>query len=296
MPLPDLDVLVAVLDVGSLSAAAEVLGMPRPTLSRRLQRLEEEVGQRLVHRTTRRVAATEAGEVLYGHARAIVAAVEAAQVAVRARDGAPRGLLRVSLPGPDPGLHGMLLSFVRAWPEIELEVVATSRHVDLVADRIDVALRAGSLTGTGLVSRRLLSTRLRAHASPTYLERRGLPESPEALADHDCLVSFAQGEVPQERWPLLDGGTVAVHPRLAANDPGLLLQAAIEGLGIAMLPDEFRRRAPAEVLVPVLPEVLGVETGVWLVFAERRMMLPRVRVFIDHVVDWLSRFPLGRVP
>ena len=293
MPLPDLDILVAVLETGSLTAAATSLEMPRATLTRRLQQLEEEMGTRLVHRSTRRLVPTEAGEALYGHARSIVAAVQAAQDAVRAQDDVPRGLLRVSVPGTQPEIQRMLTAFLVAHPEVQLELLSTTRHVDLVADHVDVALRAGQLTGSGLVSRRLARIRTVAVASPAWLAAHGAPASPEALADLPCLVDFERGEHPRTHWPLWSGGQVPIRARLASNDLLLLSHAAVEGLGVALLPDQFIARELANgELVAILTDEVGTEGGAWLVFAERRLMLPRVRAFIDHVVAWSEKTPL----
>lgn len=293
MPLPDLDLLVAVVDHGNLTAAAEHLGMPRPTLSRRLAQLEEDLGVRLVHRSTRRVVPTEAGEQLYRHARPIVDAVDAARDALRARDGVPRGLLRVSIPGANPTFARCLTTFAAKNPEVRLEVVATARHVDLVAEQVDVALRAGSLTGTGLLSRKLFTTRQLVVGSPAYLAEHGLPAAAADLVAHAALTGFARGEVPTKSWPLLDGGTVEVTPRLTSNDPEVLLQGALDGLGLALLPQVFASGPLATgALVPVLPEHVGQVTGAWLVYPEKRLMVPRVRAFIDHVVAWLAEHPI----
>ncbi|MFT4623998.1 MAG: DNA-binding transcriptional LysR family regulator [Myxococcota bacterium] len=293
MPLPDLDILVAVADAGNLTAAAEQLGLPRPTLSRRLARLEEQLGVRLVHRTTRVVALTDTGQLLYQHARPIVDAIAAASNAVRAEDGVPRGLLRVSVPGVEGGLSDMIVAFAEAFPQVRVEVSASSRHVDLVAEGFDAALRAGQLTGPSLVSRRLNTDCTLAYASPAYLERRGVPATPDALRDHDCLVGFERGEVPRRAWPLLEGGQVPVHARLASNNPQVLVRAAERGLGIALLPKPFiRELVDGGSLVPVLVDAVGARSGMWLVFPERRLMLPRVRAFIDHVVRWLEEHPM----
>jgi len=293
MPLPDLDILVAVADTGSLTAAASQLGLPRPTLSRRLTRLEEQVGTRLVHRTTRQAVLTEAGHTLYRHARPIVDAVEAATTALRAEDGRPRGLLRVSVPSLDVHISDMVVAYAVAYPQVRMEVVSAARHVDLIAEGFDAALRAGQLSGPSLISKRLSTLVASAYASPAYLERRGTPTSAAALVDHDCLVGFERGELPRRNWPLCNGGQTPVHPRLAANDPRVLVRGAMQGLGIAMLPDLFARGPVADGdLVPVLAGVIGVRSGAWLVFPEKRLMLPRVRAFIDHVVAWVAERPL----
>lgn len=286
MPLPDLDILVAVAEAGTLTAAAELLGLPRPTLSRRLTRLEEDVGAALVHRTTRVLRLTDAGHELYAHARPIVAAIASATDAVRTRDGVPRGPLRVSAPGAE-GLHDMIADFVVRYPDVQLEVVTSTRHVDLVAESFDVAIRAGRLTGPSLISRKLSEVDVIAVASAEYLARHGTPREPADLSRHECLVGFDQGAVPQRSWPLRDGGTIRVRARFASNHPTLPRAVALRHAGIALLPEPFiRTELESGALVHVLPDHLRLSTGVWLVFPERRLMLPRVRAFIDHVAAW----------
>jgi len=298
VPLPDLDILVAIAETGSLTAAADHLGLPRPTLSRRLARLEEEVGAPLVERTTRRTALTEAGQTLYRHARPIVDAIEAAGDAVRTRDGMPRGLLRVSIPGAEPTIAEMLVAFAEAHPAVRLEVVSTARHVDLESEGFDVALRAGSLTGPSLISRLLRRNVVLAVATPGYLERHGVPSVPEDLVQHRCLVGFATGEHPQRVWPRHDGGTAPVTPAMASNDPRILVAAARRGLGIALLPQQFADRDLQQgALVPILADVVGLRTGIWLVYPEKKRRLPRVRAFVEHVVDWTETRPwIGVAP
>ena len=288
MALPDLDILVAVVELGSLSAAAEHLGMPRPTLSRRLVRLEEVVGAPLVRRTSRQAVATEAGMEMYRHARPIIAAIDTATQAVRVLDGVPRGLLRVSIPTADDPVGPMLSEFLRRYAEVRLEVSVAARHVDMVAEGFDVALRAAVSLNPSLIARRLGRQAIHAVASPAYLDHRR-PARPQDLSDCDCLVGFERGEVPIRAWPLLSGGSVPVRARMTANDPRLLLHAALADQGIAMLPESFTRDALDEGnLEVVLPDQLGVEGGIYVVYPEKRLMLPQVRAFIDHVVEHLG--------
>jgi DNA-binding transcriptional LysR family regulator len=294
MPLPDLDVLVAILDAGSMASAAQRLGMPRATLSRRLRRLEDEVGAVLVRRTTRQLAPTEAGLELYRHARPIVDAVETATMAVRARDDTPRGLLRVTMPiGANAHFADMVTEFLTRFPEVRVELSASTRHVDLIAEGYDVAIRAGQVRGASLIARRLYDSAMIAVASPAYLARRGMPDDPVALREHDCLVGFERGESPRRTWALLDGTHVPVRARFTSNDLSLLADAALRGIGIALLPREFvLRHLDAGTLVPVLPDQVGVHGGIWVVYPERRGVLPRVRAFIDHAVAWSRSSPL----
>lgn len=284
---------VGVVQAGSISAAARQLGVPRETLSRRLQRLEERLGVRLIHRSTRQLDLTPAGEVLFGRVRPLVLAAREAAAAVRSLDGVPRGLLRVSVP---PGGGGLFLAevargFLAAHPEVELELLATTRHVDLIAEGFDVALRAGEVRDERLVARRLAQVRLVAVAAPAYLARRGAPCGLSELADHALLLGMAAGEARAHHWPTLAHGPLEVRGRLSCNDLLVLRELACAGEGIALLPEGLIREALSSgALKPVLPDLLGATTSTWAVFVERAFMPPKVRAFVDHLVAQVPRF------
>ena len=270
----------------SLTRAAAELKLPRATVSRRLQRLEERLGVRLLRRTTRRLALTDAGEVLYRHARLILDAVRDAELSVQRTD-AVRGRLRISVPPVTPMFQGLLCDFIERYPDVRLEVHASARHVDLIAEGYDLALRAGVAPDSGLVGRTLYRQRLTAVASPAYLARRGTPQSVRELPRHSCLMGYSRGELPQSHWPLVHGGTVHVEGVLFSSDIFLLAEAARRDRGIALLPTALT--APfieKGELVPVLQEVLGAQTLLMLVYPERELVPPAVRAFIDAVVAW----------
>ena len=285
-----LESFVAIVEQGSIAAAARELGMPRETLSRRLSRLEDRLQVRLVHRSTRELLPTAEGNALYLHARRMVDAAEEAIRAVRLVDDVPRGVLRVSVPPGGGGgfAGGLFASFARAWPEVELELISTSRFVDLRAESIDVALRAGNVLDESLIARRLWRTDLLAVASPEYARRHGLPLSLEALAAHSCVLSMVEGQ-RSLRWPTRSGDSVKVSGRLASNDLGMRRYFVLDGQGITLLPRPFARADLAEGrLVEVLPDDLGSATSMAVVFAERDRMQPKVRAFIDHTVTWFA--------
>ncbi len=291
----ELRAFVAISDLGSVSGAAGELGLPRATVSRRLARLEDRLGVRLIHRTTRRLQLTDSGEELYAHARAILAAVDQATVAVQRDTSRPRGLLRVSLPPiRNAAFADMLVDFLVEYPDVELEVHATTAYVDLIASNIDAALRAAPSLDPSLIARRLLRSHSTAVAAPEYLAGAGVPESPDDLAQHRCLVGFARGERPSTHWPLRDGGRVRVRGALVSNSMELLHQAAVRGQGIAMLPHLFVVRELSEgTLEAVLPDVVGTDTEVSIVYPDRRLLKPAVRAFVDHCVAWVAREGLG---
>lgn len=284
---------VAIVDAGSVSAAARELGMPRATLSRRLSRLEDRLGVRLVHRTTRKLAPSPAGVELYRRARHILANAREAEEAVRRLDGVPRGLLRVStVPVVDPLLGDLVLSFMERWPEVQLELSSTPRHVDLIAEGYDCALRGGLVRDQGLVARTIRSSRVSAWASTAYLATHGSPLTRDALSDHECIRSFdAVSARPVNVWPCFDGTSVPIRGRLATSDMTLVIHAVVRGRGIGLIPEEALKVLDDEVrstLEPVLYDTVGMAGRLSVVYPEREHLDPKVRAFIDHVVAFLS--------
>ncbi|MDI1479330.1 LysR family transcriptional regulator [Polyangium sp. y55x31] len=275
------------VEARSLSRAAAELGVPRATISRRLARLEERLGVRLLRRTTRSLALTDAGEALHRHARIVLDAVHHAEACVRKTDDAIRGELRVSVP-PMSGttFNAMVCDFARRHPEVRLHVHSTTQHVDLQRGGYDLALRAGTALEPGLVARTLARDPVLAVASPAYLEAHGTPRHRRDLRRHRCLMGFVRGELPQTHWPF-SGGNFQVEGALFANDIHLLCDAALEGLGIAFLPLMLvRPHLESGALVHVLPGSLEGESHIAVVYPEREFMPPQVRAFIDTLVAW----------
>jgi DNA-binding transcriptional LysR family regulator len=282
---------VSIVDHGSVTGAAETLGLPRPTVSKRLARLEERLGVRLLHRTTRRIKLTKQGELLYERASRVVHAARAAEAAVQRLDDVPRGLLRVLVPQgvPEVIFTRWLAEFLQTYPDVSLDVVATEEHVDLVAEGFDVALRSGAIEDTSLVSRTLVVNSEIAVASPHYLETHGTPTTAEDLADHECVVGYGGNNVPNPRWPLLDGGWTNVAGKLTTNHMGLRLEAARTGLGIAMVVDRVARDLlDAGEIVHVMPEIVGRRDDARLVYPDREFLDPKVRAFIDFIASRVS--------
>jgi DNA-binding transcriptional LysR family regulator len=278
------------VDARSLSRAAAELGVPRATISRRLARLEERLGVRLLRRTTRSLALTDAGDAFYRQARIALEAVGQAEQSVRRTDAAIRGPLRVSMPPMlDPSLLATLCDFAKKYPEVQLHASFSTRLVDLQRDGYDVALRATSHLAPGLVARTLARTPLVAVASPAYLAEKGTPRSARDLKNHRCLLGFARGELPDTHWPLANGGRVQVSGALFSNDLPLLCEAALRGLGIAVTPtllvDRLLRSGE---LVHVLPGVIAAEARIALVYPEREFVPPQVRAFIDAMMVWAA--------
>jgi len=272
------------VDAKSLTRTAAELAMPRATISRRLARLERRLGARLLRRTTRSLALTDAGEALYRHARLVLDAVRDAEASVRQTDTAIRGDLRVSVPPQlPPSFYAFVCEFATRFPEVRLQVHATTRHVDLRRDGYDVALRAGQEIEPGLIARKIATSRLVAVASPKYIAAHGAPATRRELVRHRCLVGFSRAELPQATWP----GTQQLDTVLCSNDLALLAEAAASGIGIALLPLTFVEPYLARrQLVQVLAGTLEVTGQLAVVYAERQLVPPQVRAFVDALLAW----------
>lgn len=289
-PLDTLELLAftRTVDAKSFSRAAAELGVPRPTIGRRLARLEERLGVRLLRRTTRTIALTDAGEAFLRHARIVLDALDAAETSVRKSDDVVRGTLRVAIPPmQDTSFNALVCDFARAYPQVRIHVDASARYVDLVRDGYDVALRAGADLEPGLVARTIARTSAIAVASPGYLESHGTPRSSRDLRGHRCLLGFMRGGLPQTHWPKVGGGKISVEGAIVSNEITLLLEAAVRGLGIALLPTWLlgRMLERAE-LVRVLPNVIQGESRLTIVYQEKELLPPQVRAFIDVLIAW----------
>ncbi|MCW3610616.1 LysR family transcriptional regulator [Burkholderia cenocepacia] len=279
------------IDAKSLSRAAAELGVPRATVSRRLARLEERLGARLLRRTTRSLVLTDIGEVFYRQACIALEAVRLAEQSVRMTDDVVRGDLRVSVPPmANVSLNAMLCEFAARYPALRVHVHASSQHVDILHGGYDVALRASSQIQPGLIARTLFRDPVIAVAAPAYLADHGTPCTQHDLRTHRCLLGFARGELPQSHWPLVSGGKIHVDGAFFSNDIALLCEAAVSGLGIALLPRNLvSPHLESGALVQVLAGAVGAEMQIALVYPERTFLPPQVRAFIDAVAAWVAR-------
>ena len=282
--LDDARVFAQVVRAGSLSAAAKQLGIPKSTVSRRLAALENQLGVRLLQRTTRRLKLTDLGARYFEGVRRGLDAIEDAERQVSEAQGAVQGRLRVTVPS-DFALDSMtelFVGFCREYPDCELAVDPTNRVVDLVGEGYDVALRAGTLTDSSLVARRLVAASRRLFASAEYLAARGTPRSVEALGEHDFLTFAAEVEVSTLRLDGPDGThEVDVRSRFAARDHSVLRNAAALGLGIAALPALANDCGGRDKLQRVLPAYTAGRGQLFVVYPSSRHLTPNVRAFVD---------------
>lgn len=283
----DLMLFASVVDHGGFSRAAERVGLPKSTVSRRVSALEAELGERLLLRTTRKLTLTDLGHSVLRHAHQVAAEVEAASSLAQQGQATPRGRLRLSMPADLANLvlAPLLARFAREQPQVSLEVDLSPRRVDLIGENFDMALRMGELADDATLMAHpvaVFSTGL--YASPSYLAQRGEPPEPEALMEHDALRLLGRHGEPQP-WVLSRGDArwEGVPPgRVTANSPELLLRLACEGLGLAAAGDAFAESYVREGrLRPVLADWRLPAVTAWAVFPGRRLMPARSRALLD---------------
>lgn len=293
--LPDMAVFARVVDAGSFSGAARLLGITPSAVSRQVARLEGVLRVRLLERTTRKLRLTEAGTAAFSRCQDMVAAAREVLALSDTQTPTPRGLVRVSMPKAFGRLvvHPLMPSFLRLYPEVDVQLVITDRTVDLFEESIDLAIRITDQPPPGLAGRPLMRIRHLVCASPSYLAEHGVPQHPRDLTQHSCIYL---GESELDRLWRFDRGeeaaTVKVHGRYGANHSEVRLEGALQSLGIASLP-EFTARASliAGELVPVLQDwnhLTNYAGTAWLLYPPNRFMATKQRVWIDHVVAGLA--------
>lgn len=283
----DLVIFAYVAELGSFSRAAQRLGLPKSTLSRRVSALEQRVGERLLLRTTRRQALTEFGLELLEHARQVVAEVEAVDALSEQRQAAPAGRLRVSMPSDFANLLlvDALAAFVALHPGIQLELDLSPRRVDLLGEGFDLAIRVGELASDSLLAaRRLSELATGLYASPDYLAEHGEPRDPADLMQHRAVRLLAGHGEPLP-WILLRGDARwdGLPPgQVNANSPEFLIRVIAAGAGIGAVPDDFAAGfVRGSMLRRVLPDWHLPSPVVSAVFPGRKLMPAKTRVFID---------------
>ncbi|WP_423459780.1 LysR substrate-binding domain-containing protein [Ottowia sp. VDI28] len=293
--LDELQAFAAVVDTGSITAAAEQLGLTISATSRTLGRLEEKLQTTMLRRTTRRLELTEEGSAFLLHARAILASVDEAEEQMAARRLRPAGRLRVDASTPFM-LHvlvPLLEGFHARYPEVALEMNSNEGIVDLIEKRTDVAFRVGRLKDSTLHARPIGTSRLRVLASPTYLKRRGTPTQPAHLKTH-VLLGFTQPEILNE-WPLryADGNTVHIEPTIASSSGETLRHMALAGLGLVCLSDFMTREdRRSGQLVQLFPrQTLDICQPINAVYYRNTSLAARITCFVDHVAGALGPKP-----
>ena len=291
----DYILFATIVEQESLVRAAEYLGMPKATVSRRLTNLEAALGQRLLLRTTRRLTLTEFGQEFLDHCRRVAEEVASTQDFVRSQEAQPRGRLRVSMPGDYARQHfsRAIATFIEAYPEIQLDLDLTSRRVDLIGERFDLAIRMGALENDStLVARKIDEQHFGLYASPIYLALHKAPKHPDGLEHHAAvrMLSARGSAIP---WKLVRGKAVweGVPPgRLTLNSPDMIRQLLLDGAGIGALPCKFAEDdVRLKRLVRVLPEWSLPVVSAWAVMPMRRYLPAKTRTFLAHLEQFMEK-------
>ncbi|KPF57524.1 hypothetical protein D621_07575 [beta proteobacterium AAP51] len=297
MEFSRLEAFCKVVEAGSFTAAAEVLGTDKARLSRAVSALEAELGLRLLERSTRSLSVTDGGQAVYERARAILGAGDELLQFARAQQAEPSGTLRLTC-SPDFALvaaNRWVTGYLQRWPQMSVDMDFSSRLVDLVHEGFDLALRVGALEDSRLAARLLGPMRYGLYASPVYLARAGVPATPAQLREHTLLMfSTGSGRTDWTLLPPEPGAAVerierierrgGAPARVRAGSISLLLEACRAGLGIARLPLHTVQVHAAAELLPVLPAWTPQPVPVHAVFPSSRFIAPKVRAFIDHAV------------
>ncbi|GAB6261071.1 LysR family transcriptional regulator [Photobacterium sp. R1] len=287
--LNDMALFVEVANVMSFRKAAEITGVPNSTLSRRISTLEQEIGLRLLHRTTRKLELTEAGKLYYERCKRIVAEAKLAHEQLGDMLEHPSGLIRASLPVDFAVtfLAPLMPEFMRRYPDITFEFDLTSRKVDMVTEHFDVAIRIGEQESSNLIARKLASLKGQLYASPGYLERFGEPATPAELTQHECLHILKTGT-----WQMSHGSEtidVPVSSKFILNNIGMIRRLATLDLGIILMPEEIvAEDLKAGRLRRLLPGWQGAPTPIYAM-TETRLLPAKTRCFIEYVRECLAQ-------
>ena len=301
--LAEMVVFVRVVEAGSFSEVARQLGTSPSAVSRSISRLEKALALRLLQRTTRKLRLSEGGEAVFKRCCEVVGAAQSVMELSGQFTQEPEGLIRVSVPKAIGRyvIHPHMADFLRRYPKVDVQMMLEDRYVDLIDDNVDLSIRITDQPAPGLVGRQLFALEHVLCATPAYLAEHGLPARPEDLRAHSCIYL---GETPADaRWKFKQGSksvTVGVHGRYAANHTGVRLEAILQHIGIGSVPYFTERHALDQgLIVQVLPEwsfIASYHGGVWLLHAPSRYLPPKLRVFIDFLVERMAQEPTLGMP
>ncbi|WP_372439531.1 LysR family transcriptional regulator [Pseudomonas aeruginosa] len=287
--------------LGSLAATARELNLTPPAVSKRLAQMEQRLGVRLLNRTTRSISLTAEGELYLINAQRILGEIEELERQVSSSRAEPKGLLRVNAPLGFGRTHvcPAISSFVRRYPEVEVQLHLTDRPINLPDDAIDVAIRFGELPDSRLIARKIAANRRRLCAAPSYLEAFGCPETPKDLMQHNCIV-LRQNDVAFGIWRLSQGKqteSVKVRGSLSTNDGEVALNWALDGHGILMRAEwNLASHLSSGRLVEVLSDYETPPADIYAVYLERLNLSAKVSFFIEHLREFFSRNSDGFYP
>ncbi len=293
--LDAMNAFAKVVAAGSYAEAARRLGLTRSAVSKAVMELESLMGARLLDRTTRRVAPTEAGRAYYERCVSILADVEETEMQISRLNDAPRGVLKINAPMSfgTRYLGGAVADFMARYPELQIELILNDRIIDPLEEGVDITVRIGALANSSLIARRLAPARLVLAAAPRYLAQHGTPQTPEDLGHHRCLTYGHMAAT--HRWTLTRDGetiTVPVNSRLCSNNGDVLRSAALSGIGITSLPTFLiGPDIAAGRLKVVLAAMSPAPLGLYALYAPNRYLAAKTRVFIDFLVERFGDAP-----
>lgn len=284
------ELLIKVVEEGSFSAAANALNLSKSHLSRQVSQLENHLGIKLIHRTTRKLALTETGKIYYQRCREIADQIEDVERVVQAEQSEPRGLLKISVAGAfgERYIAPAAADFMARHEGVQIELDFSIRNVDLVEEGYDLAIRAGVLQDSSLIARKIASRNLVLCASRDYFDLHGQPQDIDELKQHNCLI----GSRKQWRLRYPDKNKhvdVSVTGSWRSNNGYALLAAARQSLGIVQLPEFYvHEDLEAGRLIEIMPDFKPTDMAVWAVYPSNRHLSPKVRLFIDLLVAKLQ--------
>ena len=285
--------IVAVVEAGSFTAASERQGMSKALVSKYVGEVEGRLGVRLFNRSTRRLSLTEEGQGYYDQVVPLLEEYSVIVDNVTGAQSAPRGLLKISVPQTfgEMSLSPLIPKFLKAYPDLSIDVQLSDRMIDMLEEGIDVVIRIGSVEDSSLIARHIKTLPLSLCASPAYIKQQGKPQSAQQIAEHTCIIdsNFRIGK----QWPIVspDGQTelIEVSSNIAVNSPRAVKEIAMVGGGIGMIPRFIiETELKQGILQEILPGYKTLEFGLFAIYPHRRYLSKKVRCFIDFLMDEFS--------
>lgn len=293
--LSGIGVFVQVANTRSFTESGRQLGISSSAVGKSIARLEQRLGVRLLHRSTRSMTLTAEGQRFLERCRRVLCELEAAQLELTSAAEGPSGRLRISMPRVGELVMPVLIDFMQRYPQIELDVDLSNRMVDVFEEGFDAVIRTGPMQDSRLTARQLGTFAQQLVASPDYLHGHGIPKQPADLLDHACLMYRFHASGKLERWPLQGASADLQHAlkqRVICNTLDSLLRVTRSGLGIACLPDFLIAEDIASGrLQPVLVDHMERNGAFWMLWPNSKYALPKLRVFIDHMTSSLFAKP-----
>jgi len=293
----NLELFVKTIEVGNFSALGRQLDMAPSSISRQINTLEEELGVRLLQRTTLSISLTEAGQIYFERVSKILGDLEEAKLAITQLQVNPKGVLRlnIAIPFGERNIVPLLPEFLALYPDLKIDLALEDRAIDLVEERVDLAIRIGRLGDSSIVARKLADNQFVVCATQQYFEAHGLPKTPNDLTHHNCMIN--KNIHNSDTWQFRDGNTtqnISVSGNFLANTGGALYRAMLSNLGIVVLPTWFVGEDIQQGLLQVglddyevtLPAM--TDSAIYALYPAGQYLPPKVRVFVDYLIDKLK--------